>query len=136
MPHINEDHLHAPMPTRSERQQAAHALHHAFLVNIIINFEAQAWDMDSDEDLDSSDSSDSNSSTSSSSDSHSSSASSSSSGSDDQPTPAEHYVDAMAELYSQRYLHDQGEINKSTALLHLLLDDYKYNHPEIFCSYL
>jgi hypothetical protein len=55
---------------------------------------------------------------------------------DDEPTPAECYVDAMAELYSEWYLNEHWKIDKSPVLLRLLLDNYKYSHPEIFHSYL
>jgi len=115
------------MSTHTKWEWAADALQQAFLVNLIANFEAEAWDLDPDSD--SSDSSYSNSS------SHSSSFSSSS-GSDDEPTPAKCYVDAMAELYSEWYLNEHWKIDKSHILLQLLLDNYKYSCPEIFCSYL
>ncbi|KAJ7443147.1 hypothetical protein FB451DRAFT_1190265 [Mycena latifolia] len=116
------------MPTRTPRQQAADALYQAFLVDLIANVEAEAWD-DGDE------SDDSESSSSSSSSSWSSS-SSSSSGSDDEPTPAERYVESMGDLYSQRYLADRRDIPKTDDLLTLLLTDYKTDFPDIFRSYL
>jgi hypothetical protein len=117
------------MPTTTARQQAADALYQAFLVNLIANAEAEAWVNDDDDSDDDSDSSSSSSS-------GWSSSSTSSSEMDDDPTPAENYIDAMAELYSQRYLAERRDIPKTNSLMHLLLNDYKLDFPDIFRSYL
>ncbi|KAG1805224.1 uncharacterized protein BJ212DRAFT_1544182 [Suillus subaureus] len=45
------------------------------------------------------------------------------------------FLQLASDLYSQRYLTDQININKSGQDLTLLLTDWKLNHPEIFCSY-
>jgi hypothetical protein len=42
------------------------------------------------------------------------------------------YLEALAELYQKWYLSSQEVINKDKVLLHLILDDWKYNQPEIF----
>ncbi|KAJ7645861.1 hypothetical protein B0H17DRAFT_1148249 [Mycena rosella] len=105
----DSDITNTSMPTLTPRQQATDALHRAFLVNLISNVETEAWADDYyDSDSDSSDS-DSDSDMSS---SDSSWGSSSSSDSDD-PTPAEAYIDAMGELYSQRYLEERRNIPKT-----------------------
>jgi hypothetical protein len=42
----------------------------------------------------------------------------------------------MANLYSERYMAERTHIPKSQKLMHLLLNDYKFNHPIIFRKYL
>jgi hypothetical protein len=112
------------MPTRTERQLAANALHQAFLVNLIVEAESQLYDAGSDSEY----SSDSSSS---------STGSSSSSLEDEAELPASQvYLDALGELYSQRYLNSQEAITKDGTQLQLLLTEWKVNCPEIFHSYL
>ena len=41
----------------------------------------------------------------------------------------------MAQLYSCCYWEERGKINKDGSQLQLLLHDWKYNQPEIFCTY-
>ena len=78
------------MPTETDRQIAADALHKAFLVNLIAEAEAQLYKDGSDSEYDSSDSS------------MGSTGSSSSSSSDEEVPPASQaYLDVMGELYSQ-----------------------------------
>jgi hypothetical protein len=121
------------MPTRTNRQLAADALHRAFLVYFVADLEQRELDFesdseDSDDDMDSDD--DSSAATSS---------SESSDDSDDDPdliTPAEIYVHHMANLYSERYMAERTNIQKPQKLMHLLLNDYKVNHPLIFQNYL
>src|SRR6202044_1140709 len=106
-----------------------------FLVNFVADLEQRELDFasdseDSDDDMDAADSS---------SDSSSTSASSDSSDDSDDPdliTPAEIYVHHMANLYSERYMAERTNIPKSDGLLHLLLNDYKVNYPQIFRNYL
>ena len=90
------------MPTLSDRQLAADALHQAFLVDSLAQIEAEQLEFLDDE-LHESDSSTSSSDKESSS-GWSSSSSSSSSDSDLEPTPAEQYVTQMATLFANRYL--------------------------------
>lgn len=123
------------MPTRTNRQLAAYALHQAFLVQFVADLEERELDFasdseDSDDDMDADSSSDS-----------STSASGSSESSDDSDdldliTPAEIYVHHMANLYSHRYLAERTDIPKSQEFIHLLLNDYKVNYPLIFRNYL
>lgn len=124
--------MNAPqMPTRTPRQQAADALYQAFLVNLIANAESEAWINDGDDDSDSDSDSDSTASS-----SWSSSSSSSSESDDDEPSAAEDYLNSMAELYSQRYLAERRDIPKTDSMMHLLLNVYKQDFPDIFRSYL
>ena len=46
------------------------------------------------------------------------------------------YLQSMEQLYSQYYLAEHGKITKSQVQMRLLLDNYRYNRPEIFHSYL
>ncbi|KAF8800291.1 hypothetical protein BYT27DRAFT_7227564 [Phlegmacium glaucopus] len=112
------------MPTRTDCQLAADALHRAFLINFL-DFASDLED--SDDDMDDG----------SSSDSCSTSAASSSKSSDDSDdldfmTPAETYVHHMANLYSECYMAECTNIPKTRGLMHLLLNGYKVNHPQIF----
>ena len=119
------------MPSYTERQIAADALHRAFLVNLIAEAEAELYADGSDSDYDTDDSlSDTTNS--------SSESSESSELSEDKilPSASQVYLDALAELYSQRYLNSHQPIAKSDTQLHLLLTEWKVSRPEIFCSYL
>lgn len=122
------------MPTLSDRQLAADALHRAFLVDFLARIEAEQLEFLDDE-LHDSDSSTSSSDTESSS-GWSSSSSSDSSDSDLEPTPAEQYVTQMAALFADRYLEERSPIPKTEELMHLILHEYKHNRPHIFRSYL
>ncbi|KAF8801585.1 hypothetical protein BYT27DRAFT_7226771 [Phlegmacium glaucopus] len=119
-----------------DHQLAADALQRAFLINFVADLERRELDFASDlED------SDDNMDDGSSSDSCSTSATPSSKSSDnsDDPdfmTPAEIYVHHMANLYSERYMAERTNIPKTWGLMHLLLNDYKVNHPQIFRNYL
>lgn len=117
------------MPTTTERQQAADALHRAYLLTLIAETEAEMME-DSD--------SDSSSSSSSSSDDPMVSSLDPSSSSDEevQPSASEDLLHSLAELYSEFYYNERGSVTKSTINLQLLLHDYKATHPEIFRSYL
>ena len=120
------------MPTCTEHQQAANALHEAFLVNLMVEAEASvieddlAYHPDSDNNFDSLDSE------------SSSSFSLASSSSDEEPEPmtSDTILDAMGQLYSQHYLEAHGTIDKDSNQLFLLLNNWKINQPEIFQSYL
>ncbi|CAA7264516.1 unnamed protein product [Cyclocybe aegerita] len=134
----NKSTTFAVMPTCTDRQEAADALHQAFLVNFLA--ELEAWKLrdeltygDLSGDLDS-DRSDIDMDSSSSSSLFSESSTSSSS--EEEGTAARDYVDQMANLYSERYLQERRPITKTQENLRLLLDDHKINHPEIFRSYL
>lgn len=115
------------MPTKSDRTMAADALYQAFLVNLIVEAEAQLYEEGSD----------SSESQATSTSSHLSTDLSSSS-SDDEPLPqtSEVILETLGQLYSECYLNSRQEINKDGPQLHLLLHDYKFNRPEIFRSYL
>jgi hypothetical protein len=106
---------------------AADALYQAFLVNLIVEAEAQLYEEGSD----------SSESQATSTSSHLSTDLSSSS-SDDEPLPqtSEVILETLGQLYSEYYLNSRQEINKDGQQLHLLLHDYKFNRPEIFRSYL
>ncbi|KAJ3502372.1 hypothetical protein NLJ89_g8916 [Agrocybe chaxingu] len=126
------------MPTRTDRQEAADALHQAFLVNFLAELEARKLqdelkygDLSGDSGSDRSDV-DMDSSSSSSLFSESSTSSSS----EEELTAARDYVDQMGNLYSERYLQERRPITKTRENLRLLLDDHKINRPEIFRSYL
>jgi hypothetical protein len=126
------------MPMQTDRQLVADALHRAFLVNFVADLERRELDFASDsEDSQSDDDMDDGSS----SDSSSTSASSSELSSDDSDdpdfmTPAETYVHHMANLYSERYMAERTNIPKTQGLMHLLLNNYKVNYPQIFRNYL
>jgi hypothetical protein len=125
------------MPALTERQLAADALHQTFLVNLITEIMDQQLQDDSDSDSDSDMEMEvDESSSSSSSTGISSSSSSASSEYDEGPSIVDSYLHSMEQLYSQRYLAERGKITKSQVQMRLLLDDYKYNRPEIFRSYL
>ena len=116
------------MPSRTDRQIAADALHQAFLVNLIAEAEAELYDVGSDSEYSSSSQSSAGSTDSS---------SSLSSSDDEDVLPASQvYLDALGELYSQRYLNSREEIIKDGTQLRLLLTEWKVNRPEIFRSYL
>ena len=99
------------MPRSTPQQDVANALHHAFLLNLIVETEAKIA-----EELATSDSG-----------SDSSSSSSSSSDSNDIPSAGDAYLHHMAELYSRHYWEEQGKINKDGSQLQLLLHDWKHN---------
>ena len=67
----------------------------------------------------------------SSSDSSSSSSELSDASDPDLTTPAEMYVHHMANLYSECYMAKHTNILKSQGLMHLLLNNYKFNYPQI-----
>lgn len=108
------------MPRLTERQQAADALHRAFLLSLIMETEALI-----SREIEGSDSSSSGS------DSSSSSSSSDSDG-DDLQASSEAYLHHLSDLYSRRYLQERGSIEKDGSQLRLLLNNYR---PEIFRSY-
>src|SRR5258705_8514812 len=112
------------MPTETDHQTAANALHQAFLVNLIAEAEAQLYDDGTDSDY------------STNSSGGSSTGSSSSEDSETEPPASQVYLDAMGELYSQRYLNSREAIIKDGTQLRLLLTEWKINRPEIFRSYL
>jgi hypothetical protein len=109
------------MPSTTERQQAAEALHQAFLLNLIAEAEADLLQSDSSTSSGSSDSS-----------------LSSDSESDDEapPSVSEDMLHSMANLYSQHYYNVHKPIPKTAINMQILLNDYKFNQPEIFQSYL
>ncbi|KAF8911103.1 hypothetical protein CPB84DRAFT_1743218 [Gymnopilus junonius] len=128
------------MPNQTNRQQAADALHQAFLVNLIADLESRELDFTSDSESDSDESMDSEDDSGSGSSSGWSGTSSSSMSSDsddaESMTPAESYLFHMANLYSERYLAERTEIPKTQDLMELLLGRYKRDFPHIFWSYL
>ena len=79
------------MPRSTPQQDAANALHHAFLLNLIAETEAKIAEELATSDLGS----------------DSSSSSSSSSNSDDIPAASDTYLHHMAELYSRCYWEEQ-----------------------------
>ena len=122
------------MPCPTDQQLAADALHQAFLVNILVEAEANLHEDGSDSGYDS----DSDSSSESSESDSGSSSSSSSLSSDEEPgiTTNEVMLEMMAQLYSEHYFNHQEPINKDTNQLYLLLHDSKIKLPKIFRSYL
>lgn len=104
------------IPCQTERQQAADALQRAFLINLMTEHKEDLLDFNSD-----SSSSGNNTDSSSSSD-------------NEEPLPAvsETLLETLGNLYSQRYLKERTEINKSSENLKLLLTDWKVNWPNIF----
>ena len=126
------------MPTHTDRQLAADALHRAFLVNFIADLESQELDYTSDSEGDDSDDSDDSMDGSGSSSNSSATSSSSESSSEDSDfmTPAETYVHHMGNLYYERYMAERTEIPKTQELMRLLLGEYKDRFPHIFQSYL
>ena len=110
------------MPRTTPRQDAADALHRAFLLSLIAETEAKIAAELAASDSDNSDGA-------------SDSSSSSSSDSDDIPAASEAYLHTIAELYSRRYWEERGKINKDSSQLQLLLHDWKHNRPEIFRNY-
>ena len=123
------------MPSRTQRQIAADALHEAFLVNLIAEAEAELYEDGSDSEYDSDESSsDTNTDLSLS----LSSSSSSSSLEDDEilPSTSQVYLDALGELYSQWYLNSREGILKDGTQLRLLLTEWKVNHSKKICCYL
>jgi len=124
------------MPTHTDRQLAADALHQQFLVNFIAELESRELDFSSDSEGDDSDDS-MEGSDGSSSDSSTTTSSSSSDGDDsDLMTPAQLYIHHMGNLYSQRYMAEQREIPKTKGLMQLLLGDYRHTFPDMFRSHL
>ena len=103
------------MPSTTERQQITEALHKALLINLIIEAEQDA------------ESSDSSSGT--------SDDSSSDSKSEEGPSQVEDHLHSIAALYTDHYYNSRESITKTDVNLHLLMEDYKINHPEIFRSY-
>jgi hypothetical protein len=61
-----------------------------------------------------------------------SSSSDSSSYNEHVPSISEMLLESLGELYSQRYIKERAEINKSESLSKLLLTNWKVNRPEIF----
>jgi len=115
------------MPSRTERQKFNDALEQAFLVNLMVEAEAQLYDIGED--------SDSSCSTSSS----GSETSSGYTSSEDEPllSTGEALLHVYGEANSERYYnHNRRTIDKSNELLQILLNDWKANRPEIFRSYL
>jgi hypothetical protein len=123
------------MPTMSDRQLAADALHQAFLVDFLARIEAEELEFLDDE-LHDSDSSSGTSPDTESSSGWSSSSSSDSTDSNLEPTPAEQYITQMATIFADCYLEEQTPIPKTQELMHLILHEYKYNRPHIFHSFL
>src|SRR4051794_23618582 len=105
------------MPCCSECQQAADAPCAAFFTTLITEGDTT---VDSD----------------SSSSSSSSEISSSNSEDDDGLPPSYVWLLALKGLYSGHYLNERRAITKSSDSLHLLLGDWKFNHPDIFCLFL
>jgi hypothetical protein len=54
---------------------------------------------------------------------------------DDIPAASKAYLHHIAALYSCHYWEERGKINEDNSQLQLLLHDWKYNCPEIFCTY-
>ena len=96
------------MPSRTECQIAADALHQTFLVNLIVEAEAELYDVGSDLEY--------SSSSQSSAGSTDSSSLLSSSDDEDVLPESQVYLDALGELYSQRYLNSQ---EKSLKMVHI-----------------
>ncbi|KIY53655.1 hypothetical protein FISHEDRAFT_68686, partial [Fistulina hepatica ATCC 64428] len=116
-----------------------------FFVNLIARLEACALELNDDDagaggaqlDEDTNVSStDSSSSSESSSDTDSSTSSSSSDDSDDDLGPASRHLRQLAVLYANRYYNERRDIAKDHTLIHLLLEEWHNNHPDIFRSYL
>ena len=106
------------MPSTTERQQVAEALHKAFLLNLIAKVEADLLQSDS-------------------------STSSGSSGSSDSESDNEALLSvnkdmlhSIANLYSQHYYSVHQPIPKTTINMLIMLNNDKFNWPEIFWSYL
>ncbi|KAF8152334.1 hypothetical protein B0H34DRAFT_677711 [Crassisporium funariophilum] len=121
------------MPTLTDCQLAAKALHRAFLVNFVADLESQELDFSSDSK--GKDSNDDMDNSNSSSDSATSSSLSDTDGSDFM-TPAETYVHHMANLYSEHYMSEHTEIPKTQEFMQLMLGEHKDRFPHIFQSYL
>jgi len=125
------------MPTQTDCQLAADALHRAFLINFVADLEQRELDFasdseGSDDDMDDGSSSDSSSTSAAS----ESSKSSDDSNDPDFKTPTETYIHHMANLYSERYMVERTNILKTQGLMHILLNNYKVNYPQIFRNYL
>lgn len=107
------------MPCQPPRQEAADALHWAYLLSVIVEAEAaQHTAYESSSEL---------------------SSSSSSSDLDDvafTESAGSTYLNLLGDLYSKYYLAEQNPINKSKEDLNLLLTDWNFSRPEIFQSYL
>ncbi|RDB28080.1 hypothetical protein Hypma_001565 [Hypsizygus marmoreus] len=97
------------MPRRSERQQAADALHQAYIVSVMAEAKADLVDLDIEMTSDS--------------DSSSSSSSSSESMAEDLEPGSQSYLDLLGNLYSAWYLIEWGSINKTSENMRLLLHD-------------
>ncbi|KAF8221558.1 hypothetical protein L208DRAFT_1531044 [Tricholoma matsutake] len=115
------------MPRKTDRQQETDAILDAFIVQLIAEAEIAAYrDRDSGSDSDSDSSSESSTSdTSSTSDSMEV---------DDGVTDV--LLETLAELYHTQYQDDHRNIPKTVANIHNLLDVYKIQFPDIFCSYM
>ena len=132
-PSLHLPHTTYSMPTHTDRQLAADALHQQFLVNFIA--ELESWELDFSSDSEGNNSMEG--SDGSSSDSNTTSSLSSSDGDDsDLMTPAQLYIHHMGNLYSQHYMAEQREIPKTKGLMQLLLGYYRHTFPDIFQSHL
>ncbi|KIJ61906.1 hypothetical protein HYDPIDRAFT_95658 [Hydnomerulius pinastri MD-312] len=105
------------MPAQSERQQTANVLLQAYLASIVAESRAHA-DPPTSSSSGSSDSDDS-----------------SSSSEDELLAASGMMLRALGSLYSRRYLAERQPINKSGKNLLLLLTDWKFSRPEIFCAH-
>ena len=106
------------MPRKTDRQQATDALSHAFLTQLLIEAEANLDDnSDSDLDIDEGDSS-------------------LGSDSDDNTLLSHTLLEALAQIHAHRFINERREIKKSGIQLYLLLHEWKYSDPGIFCLYL
>ncbi|KIY45722.1 hypothetical protein FISHEDRAFT_76270 [Fistulina hepatica ATCC 64428] len=133
------------MAPKSEREQVRDALEQAFFVNLIARLEACALELNDDDagaggaqldDDTNVSSTDSSSSSESSSDTDSSTSSSSSDDPDDDLGPASYHLRQLAVLYANHYYNECRDIAKDHTLIHLLLEEWHNNHPDIFRSYL
>ncbi|KAJ7575162.1 hypothetical protein C8J56DRAFT_1064055 [Mycena floridula] len=113
------------MPHQMERQQATDALHQAFLVSVIAEAKAELNKSDSEDSYDEFDG-----------DREDGTDSDTSSGSDE-PQASTHILEALVSIYVNHYNADRksNKINKTHKNLHLLLHDWKHNHPDVFRSY-
>ena len=104
------------MPSQTTREEAAEALHCAYLLSLIVEAEAQLDELSSDE---------------------SDQSTSSTESEDSEPlVPASGiYLEQLTNLYSRHYHQERETINKTGENLTLLLTDWKYTHSEIFRSY-
>jgi hypothetical protein len=108
------------MPSTTERQQITEALHKALLFHLITELEQDAESSDSSS---SSSTSDDDSNTSDSED-------------EEGDSQMEDHIHSIAALYTNHYYNTHNAITKTGVNLQLLMEDYKFNRPEIFRSYL